>query len=202
MLCQAAPIERKAYSMRKLLLSTMLIFFCLCFSACDFLPGYKNQEAQTSDDIVTESKAQTEETTAEETEPAIGHTPYAPIPFGETVEVPASKGDLTMRVLEVMGHTGDIIIKMNLTVENLKPNTRIDLSGSDFELFCDNGRIVDADYGYQYEYDYLDIPHVYDVTIGGDGSIDFYVSFRGHTENGKMLIVSYANNKYLYFALT
>ena len=112
-----------------------------------------------------------------------------------------------MRVLEVSGHTGDIIVKMNLTVENLKPNTRISLSGSDFELFCSNGRIVDADYGYEYDYNleqkyHLDIPHVYDVTMGGDGSVDFYVSFRGHAEDGKMLIVSYADNKYIYFALT
>lgn len=193
--------------MKKILLSSILILSCLCFSACDYFSEYKNQERQTTEENTTEPETQAKETTAEETEPPIGHTPYDPIPFGEIAEIPASKGDLTMRVSEVIGHTGDIVIKMNLTVENLKPNTRINLSGSDFELFCGNGRIVDADYGYEYDYNleqkyHLDIPHVYDVTMGGDGSVDFYVSFRGHAEDGKMLIVSYANNKYIYFALT
>ncbi len=199
--------------MKKILLSLILILSCLWFSGCDYFSGYKNAEAQTVEGSTTEPETQDEEeeeeedTTAEETEPPIGHTPYDPIPFGDSAEIPASKGDLTMRVLEVSGHTGDIIVKMNLTVENLKPNTRISLSGSDFELFCSNGRIVDADYGYEYDYNleqkyHLDIPHVYDVTMGGDGSVDFYVSFRGHAEDGKMLIVSYADNKYIYFALT
>lgn len=193
--------------MKKILLSSILILSCLYFSACDYFPGYKSQETQTAEGSTTEPETQAEETTVQETEPPMGHTPYNPIPFGESAEIPASKGDLTMRVSEVIGHTGDIVIKMNLTVENLKSNTRINLSGSDFELFCGNGRIVDADYGYEYDYNleqkyHLDIPHVYDVTMGGDGSVDFYVSFRGHAEDGKMLIVSYANNKYIYFALT
>lgn len=196
--------------MKKILLSLILILSCLWFSGCDYFSEYKNAETQTVEGSTTEPETQEEEeeeTTAEETEPPIGHTPYDPIPFGDSAEIPASKGDLSMRVLEVSGHTGDIIVKMNLTVENLKSNTRISLSGSDFELFCSNGRIVDADYGYEYDYNleqkyHLDIPHVYDVTMGGDGSVDFYVSFRGHAEDGKMLIVSYADNKYIYFALT
>lgn len=191
--------------MKKTLLSMMLILSCLWFPGCDYFAGSGNQETKAAEESSVDSREETTETTAEETEPPIGLTPEAPIPYGEYAEIPASKGTLTMRVLEVIGHTGDIVVKMNLTVENLKPNTRVNLYGSDFELFCSNGRIVEADYGYEYNLEqkyYLGMPNVYDVTMGGDGSVDFYVSFRGNAEDGKILIVSYANNKYMYFALT
>lgn len=194
--------------MKKILLS-MLILSCLWFSGCDYFSGYINQENKTTEESTADSQfesTEATEATVEETDPPIGYSPYNPIPFGDYAEIPASKGHLTMRVSEVIGHTGDIIVKINLTVENLKPNTRLSLSGSDFELFCNNGLIVEADYDYGYnnieQKYYLDIPYVYDVTMGGDGSVDFYVSFRGNVEDGKILIVSYASNKYIYFALT
>ena len=127
--------------MKKILLSLILILSCLWFSGCDYFSEYKNAETQTVEGSTTEPETQEEEeeeeeeeTTAEETEPPIGHTPYDPIPFGDSAEIPASKGDLSMRVLEVSGHTGDIIVKMNLTVENLKSNTRISLSGSGLRI--------------------------------------------------------------------
>lgn len=186
----------------------LLILSCLWLCSCKGFLGTTGEGEKDSEETTEETVLDTTEDTAEETEPPIGHTVENPTPFGEYVQIPASKADLTMKVLEVLGDAENVVIKMNLTVENLKSNTRLDLSMADFELFCENGLILTQEYDYYDEYygideTYnLDIPNVYNLTMGTDGSVDFYVHFRGDIDNCKLLSTTYATNKYIYFSLT
>ncbi|MCI8611916.1 MAG: hypothetical protein HFE66_08385 [Clostridiales bacterium] len=188
--------------MKKILLF-LLVLSCLCLCGCDIFSSSTSQTKETTEPVTEEAEKETEETTEEET--PIGHTPDQPIAIGEYVTIPASKADLQMKVLEVVGHADDIVIKMNLTVANLKNGARLSLYNADFELLCNNGQIIEEDYAYsEYEIERkynLNIPYVYDVTMGGDGSVDFYVYFHGDSENAKMLTISYGRNKYIYFSL-
>lgn len=190
--------------MKKILLF-LLVLSCLWLCSCEIFSGSTRQTIGNTEQVTEEDiEKETEETTEEES--VDGHTPDQPIAIGEYVSVPASKADLQIKVIEVVGHADDIVIKMNLTVDNLKSGARLSLYNADFELLCNNGQIIEEDYAYsEYEIERkynLDIPYVYDVTMGGDGSVDFYIYFHGARENAKMLTISYGRNKYIYFALT
>ncbi len=190
--------------MKKILLF-LLVVSCLWLCSCSWLSKNINQAEEITAEVTEDAEEETETEESEE-QPTVGHTPDQPIPLGEYVEIPTGKADLKMKVLEVVGHTEDIVVKLNLTVSNLKSGARLSLSSADFELLCNNGQIIEEEYAYD-EYEIgrkynLDIPYVYNVTMGGDGSVDFYVYFHANRENAKMLTTSYAWNKYIYFSLT
>ncbi|GEM_PF-5845007 len=193
----------------KKLLVFVLILSCLGLFSCEKLPWNTNETTRSpSEDSATESMRETTEETTAETEPPRGYTTEDPTPLGEAVQIPAAKATLTMKVLEILGDAENIIVKMNLTVENMQTNSRLDLSMANFELICKNGLILDQEYDYYDEYygiaeEYnLDLPNVSAITMGTDGSVDFYVHFRGNIDHCSLLSATYATNKYLYFALS
>lgn len=195
--------------MKKFLLF-LLVLSCLWLSSCGWLSQNISSENTATEKVAEggkeESETEKETETEESEESAIGRTRDEPVPMGEYVTIPTSKADMKMKVLEVLGDTEETVVKLNLSVSNLKSGARLSLYNADFELLCSNGQIIEEEYVYE-EYDiegkyHLDIPYVYNVTMGGDGSIDFYVYFHENRENVKSLISSYAWNKYIYFSLT
>lgn len=176
----------------KKLLVFVLILSCLGLFSCEKLPWDTNETTRSpSEDSATESVRETTEETTAETEPPRGYTTEDPTPLGEAVQIPAAKATLTMKVLEILGDAENIIVKMNLTVENMQTNSRLDLSMANYDEY----------YGIAEEYN-LDLPNVSAITMGTDGSVDFYVHFRGNIDNCSLLSATYATNKYLYFALS
>ena len=193
----------------KKFLSFLLVVSCLCLCSCGWLSQnmiQKNAETEKAAENAQSEDKEEEQTEDTEELPAVGRTREQPVPIGEYVTIPTSKADMQMKVLEVLGDTEETVIKLNLSVSNLKSGARLSLYNADFELLCNNGQIIEEAYVYE-EYDierkyHLDIPYVYNVTMGGDGSVDFYVYFHENCENVKLLTSSYAWNKYIYFSLT
>ena len=190
-----------------------LLFLLVLSSACLYSCGWLSQNIiphNTETEKVTEGVQDEKETTAETEEsveqPAVGFTRDEPVPIGESVTIPTSKANMKMKVLEVLGNTEETVVKLNLSVANLKSGARLSLYSADFELLCSNGQIIEEEYAYEEygierKYD-LNIPYVYNVTMGGDGSVDFYVYFHENRENAKILTSASAWNKYIYFSLT